>query len=366
MMKIISVVGARPNFVKIAPLINQIKKYPEIFNSILVHTGQHYDYELSKQIFNDLDIPEPDVYLDVGSASDSIQTAKIMIGFEGVLHKEKPDLVIVVGDVNSTIACALTSAKMGIKIAHVEAGLRSFDRSMPEEINRLLTDAISDYLFITEPSAEINLLREGISKSKIYMVGNIMIDSLIKNKEKSSLSTILNELKLEPKTYVPLTLHRPSNVDTNEGLINTLNIVNEIQKKLKVIFPLHPRTKKRIKEFNLETKIETMDNLKIINPLGYLDFLKLMMEAKFVLTDSGGIQEETTFLNIPCITLRENTERPITLEEGTNMIVSCDKEKVIDGVNKIFIGEEKKGRIPKLWDGHTAERIVDILKKIRS
>lgn len=365
-MKIINVVGARPNFVKIAPLINEMKKYPEVFTPVLLHTGQHYDYKLSKQIFNDLDIPEPDVYLGVGSASDPIQTAKIMIGFENVLTKEKPDLVVVVGDVNSTIACALTSVKIGIKIAHVEAGLRSFDRSMPEEINRLLTDAISDYLFTTEPSGEINLLKEGIPKSKIYMVGNIMIDSLIKSKEKASLSTILDKLNLKPKGYAILTLHRPSNVDTREGLINILNILNEIQQRIKIIFPAHPRTKKRIKEFNLENQFQKMNNLKITEPSGYLDFLKLMMEAKFVLTDSGGIQEETTFLCIPCITLRKNTERPITMEEGTNMVVSCNKEEIIAGINKILNGEEKKGNIPKLWDGHTAERIVDILKRIRN
>jgi len=363
-MKIVSAVGARPNFVKIAPLIEQVKRYPAVFSSILVHTGQHYDYELSKQIFKDLDISEPDSYLGIDSASDIEQTSKIMVGFEKVLQKEKPDLVIVVGDVNSTIACALTSVKMGIKIAHVEAGLRSFDRSMPEEINRLLTDAIADYLFTTEPSAEINLLREGIPKSKMYMVGNIMIDSLVKNRPRACLSPVLDKLNLVSKNYATITLHRPSNVDTEEGLINVLNILDEVKKRIKIIFPLHPRTRKRIKEFKLETKIKTMWNLKLIAPLGYLDFLKLMMEAKFVLTDSGGIQEETTFLGIPCLTLRENTERPITVEQGTNMVVSCHKEKILDAVDKILAGREKKGCIPHLWDGHTAERIVEILKGI--
>jgi UDP-N-acetylglucosamine 2-epimerase (non-hydrolysing) len=361
-MKVINVVGARPNFVKIAELINIMKKYPEII-SVLVHTGQHYDYEMSKQFFEDLNIPSPDIYLGVGSSSHAIQTAKIMIEFEKVISTQNPDLIVVVGDVNSTIACALTAIKMNVKIAHIEAGLRSFDRTMPEEINRLLTDAISDYLFITEKSAKINLLKEGIPKAKIYMVGNIMIDTLIKNKDKAKKTTILNELNLTPNSYALLTLHRPNNVDIKENLDNILDGLAYVQKYIKILFPAHPRTLKRIQEYKLLNKINNMKNFILISPLSYLNFLRLMMEAKFVLTDSGGIQEETTFLQIPCLTLRENTERPITVEEGTNTIVGCDKEKIIENVSKIINGDYKKGKIPPLWDGNTANRIVDILRR---
>jgi len=361
-MKIINVVGARPNFMKIAPLIEEMRKNPKI-EALLVHTGQHYDKEMSELFFDDLEIPRPDIYLGIGSASHTEQTAKIMIGFEKVLLKENPDLVLVVGDVNSTIACSLTAAKMGIKIAHVEAGLRSFDRGMPEEINRVLTDQIADFLFTTERDANDNLLREGIPKEKIFFVGNVMIDTLLKNRKKAENSKILEELNLEKKNYATLTLHRPSNVDVRETFENLLDAFTEIQKKIKIVFPMHPRTEKKIEEFNLREKITEMKNFITIKPLGYLDFLNLIANSKFVLTDSGGIQEETTVLRIPCVTLRENTERPVTVTEGTNIVVGTNRDKIIKESLNIIEGKGKKGRIPELWDGKAAKRIVDIICK---
>ena len=361
-MKIINVVGARPNFMKIAPLIEEMRKNPKI-EALLVHTGQHYDKEMSELFFDDLEIPRPDIYLGIGSASHTEQTAKIMIGFEKVLLKENPDLVLVVGDVNSTIACSLTAAKMGIKIAHVEAGLRSFDRSMPEEINRVLTDQIADFLFTTERDANDNLLREGISKEKIFFVGNVMIDTLLKNRKKAENSKILEKLNLEKKNYATLTLHRPSNVDVRGTFENLLDAFTEIQNKIKIVFPMHPRTEKKIEEFNLREKITEMKNFITIKPLGYLDFLNLIANSKFVLTDSGGIQEETTVLRIPCVTLRENTERPVTVTEGTNIVVGTNRDKIIKESLNIIEGKGKKGRIPELWDGKAAKRIVDIICK---
>ncbi|MBI2106988.1 UDP-N-acetylglucosamine 2-epimerase (non-hydrolyzing) [Candidatus Woesearchaeota archaeon] len=353
-MKIISVVGTRPNFVKIASFIKETSKHNDIQN-ILVHTGQHYDEKMSESFFRELSIPKPDINLGIGSGSHAEQTAKIMIEFEKVLLKESPDLVVVVGDVNSTLACALTASKLNVKVAHIEAGLRSFDRAMPEEINRLLVDKISDYLFITERDAEKNLLNENIEKSKIFFVGNLMIDTLLMHKEKASnLKPILNE------DYAVLTLHRPSNVDSKDSLKNLLEIINEIQLKLKILWPIHPRTKQKIESFNLN--INEMKNLTIIEPLGYLEFMNAVMNSKFVLTDSGGIQEETTVLNIPCITLRENTERPITCENGTNYLTGIDKEIVINTVNEIFKNNKKEYRGIELWDGKAAERIVSILK----
>jgi UDP-N-acetylglucosamine 2-epimerase (non-hydrolysing) len=361
-MKILNVVGARPNFMKIAPIIEEMKKYPRL-KPVLVHTGQHYDREMSKLFFDDLKLPPPDVYLGVGSASHATQTAKIMIEFEKVILRESPDLVIVVGDVNSTIACALTAVKFFIPVAHVEAGLRSFDRTMPEEINRILTDSISEYLFTTCEDANENLKKEGISKKKIYFVGNVMIDSLLKHLDKASQSDILEKLNLQPGNYAALTLHRPSNVDKREIFIRILDAFNEIQKKIKIILPIHPRTKKRIKEFKLSNKIKKMKNFKIVEALGYLDFLKLLSDAKFVLTDSGGIQEETTILKIPCITLRNTTERPITVREGTNVVVGSNKEKIVRESLNIIKGKQKEGKSIKLWDGKAAKRIVRQLVK---
>jgi len=391
--KWILVVGARPNFMKIAPLIRAVHAYNEMKGGniypLLVHTGQHYDMNMSDSFFRDLDIPEPDVHLGVGSGNHGEQTGKVLIEFEKVLLPEKPDLVIVVGDVNSTVACSLAAVKLHIPVAHVEAGLRSFDRSMPEEINRVLTDAISDYLFTPSPDGDENLLKEGIPSQKIFLVGDIMVDSLLFNLEKAKKTDVLNRLGLklyqQPKCnnqessidkrqsvrpYALLTLHRPSNVDNKESLSRILGVLAEVSSKIPILFPAHPRTRKMIDEFNLQSYFDDLTNneLPIINngiylasPFGYLDFLNLMTHAKIVLTDSGGIQEETTVLDIPCITLRDTTERPITLSEGTNVLVKDDPKRIVEEVDKILVGQGRKGRCPAIWDGHTAERIVNIL-----
>ena len=358
--KIMNVVGARPNFMKIAPLMAELKKHSE-FEVTLLHTGQHYDEEMSQFFFNDLGLPEPDIYLRIGSANHGAQTGKIMIEFETVVEKEKPDVIVVVGDVNSTIACGLVAVKQGVKLAHVEAGLRSFDRTMPEEINRLLTDQISDFLFITEKSGEENLLKEGIEKDKIHFVGNVMIDSLLSHLEKARDSKILSDLNLKSGEYVTLTLHRPSNVDSKEQFLQILNAVSEIQKEIPVVFPIHPRSKNRLDQFGFDPKLKEMPGLLITEPMGYLDFLKLLAESKFALTDSGGIQEETTVLGVPCLTLRDNTERPVTVTQGTNLVIGNRAGSIIEESKKILNGESKKGRSPDLWDGKAAERIVQIL-----
>lgn len=374
-MKIINIVGARPNFMKIAPFQKAMDKYNkklggENFNYILVHTGQHYDYEMSKIFFKELNIPAPDIYLGVGSGIHSEQTGKVMIELEKVLIKEKPDLVVVVGDVNSTLAGALTAVKLHIPVAHIEAGLRSFDRKMPEEINRILTDQISDYLFTPSEDANENLKREGINESKIFLVGDIMIDSLISNLKKADKSKILKNLGIESKEYAVLTLHRPSNVDNKKSLSQIIKALKVISQKIPIIFPLHPRTEKQIKNFGYEgyfnfikPPISTLiSGINCIKPLGYLDFLHLVKNAKFVLTDSGGIQEETTVLGIPCLTLRDTTERPITVESGTNTLVFNDTKKIIAESYKILEGKYKKGSCPEEWDGKTAERIVKVLE----
>lgn len=381
-IKIINVVGARPNFMKIAPIMYEMKECERI-QPALVHTGQHYDKNMSKLFFEDLEIPKPDVDLEVGSGSHAVQTAEIMKRFEPVLIREKPDYILVVGDVNSTIACSLTASKLGIKTIHVEAGLRSYDRTMPEEINRVLTDSISDLLFTTEKDAENNLLREGIDKEKIFFVGNAMIDTLLKNVQKSKKSKILEALSLSIRNpqsaiknsvapYAVLTLHRPSNVDNMQNLKNILEALSVLAKEQPVIFPVHPRTRKNIisygldKSFNITDKNNASSHLitkgiKLIDPLGYLDFMNLMANAKLVMTDSGGMQEETTVLQIPCLTLRENTERPITVTEGTNIMVGNDKDKIIKEGLDILNGKVKKGRIPEFWDGKASERIVNII-----
>lgn len=374
-IKVFLVGGARPNFMKIAPLWREMEKHTNYFHAFIVHTGQHYDYELSKIFFKDLELPEPDMYLGVGSGSHAEQTGKIMIEFEELLFKEKPDLVVVVGDVNSTIACALATIKfrcsihsMNPLIAHIEAGLRSFDRSMPEEINRVLTDAISDMLFTPSPDADENLKKEGIPGEKIYLVGDIMVDSLIANKEKAKSSDILERLGL--KEYAVLTLHRPSNVDDKKSLIEIISALKEISQRIPVIYPAHPRSKKSIKKFGLSDYFIEWDSrpikengLYILEPLGYLDFLKLEMNSKFVLTDSGGIQEETTVLGIPCLTLRKNTERPITITHGTNIIVGNNRNNILKESKKIISGKTKEGKVLRYWDGRTAKRIIEILCK---
>jgi UDP-N-acetylglucosamine 2-epimerase (non-hydrolysing) len=480
-LKIILIAGARPNFMKIAPIVRQLKVLSQKTNDyrlktidyILVHTGQHYDYEMSKVFFEDLELPEPEIYLGVGSGTHAEQTGRVMIEFEKVLMTEKPDMVIVVGDVNSTLACALAASKIhyihsdinrsngrhsresgnpdvvpakagnqeeqkhyskdsvesnkveavnseqlsvGNKInsknsintmnprgyrpliAHVEAGLRSFDRTMPEEINRLLTDQISDFLFTPSPDADENLKKEGIPKEKIFLVGNVMVDSLLFNLEKAQKSTILRKLGLQkelptancllPSAYCPLptafcllptaycllTLHRPSNVDDKDAFLRIINALTEISKHIPIIFPIHPRTRKQIESFGFEPYFTNSSpyasrltphacGIHIVDPLGYLDFLNLMMHSTFVMTDSGGIQEETTVLGIPCLTLRDTTERPITISQGTNVLVWNDTEKIVDEAFKVLNGKGKKGNCPEFWDGKASERIVDILSK---
>jgi len=388
MMKLCLVAGARPNFVKIAPIVEAINYYRHSHNKgieyYLVHTGQHYDEKMSKLFFNDLGIPPSDIDLEVGSASHAIQTAEIMKRFEKVCLKEKPTHVLVVGDVNSTIACALVASKLGIKVVHVEAGLRSFDRDMPEEINRVLTDAISDFLFITEENARENLRNEGIPENKIYFAGNVMIDTLLKHKQKALKSEILNTLGLLNDSptekshlitdYCVLTIHRPSNVDDKTTFQGIIEALTEISQQIPIIIPVHPRTLNRINEFgfadsfiwhsNPESpfKISTT-GIYCIDPLGYLDFLQLTSHAKIVLTDSGGIQEETTILGIPCVTLRENTERPITVTQGTNVIAGIKKENIIKATfsQLALFKEPVKPSVPPLWDGKASNRIVEIL-----
>lgn len=364
-MKIVSIVGTRPNFMKIAPLIEKFKKHK--INHILVHTGQHYDFWMSKLFFDELKLPKPDEHLiSSGAASGGIDQQRDFLKniIKVVLERQKPDLVIVVGDVNSTVAGAEAAHELGIKIAHVEAGLRSFDNTMPEEINRIRTDQISDFLFTTERSGNKNLLNEGISKDKIFFVGNVMIDTLLKHKEKAKKSKIFKKLKIRKKEYCILTLHRPSNVDSREDFENIIFILEKIHEKIKIVFPLHPRTKKNLELLGLSRRMGTISNLIFTRPLGYLDFLCLMANSKFVLTDSGGIQEETTVLGIPCITLRKNTERPVTVEQGTNLLVSTDKKKVIKKCLEVIDGKVNiKNKIPELWDGKAAERIVEILLK---
>jgi len=357
--KIFLIAGARPNFIKIAPLVNELKNSNIEFT--LVHTGQHYDYNMSKVFFDDLGIPEPDIHLNVGSASHAIQTAKIMIEFEKVVLNEIPLLVVVVGDVNSTLACALVAKKLNIKIAHVESGLRSFDQNMPEEINRILTDQISDLLFTTEISAEVNLKREGIDHNKIYFVGNIMIDSLLRNIEKVKNLNSYEKFGLESNHYTLVTIHRPSNVDTKEDLIKIIKMLNYAQEKIKILFPIHPRTKKNLIEFGLEPLLES--NIILTEPIGYLEFLDLMMNSRMIITDSGGIQEEASYLKIPVLTLRENTERPITIEKGTNEIIGNDFEKFKIFVDEILSDKYKKGQNIEKWDGNTAKRIAEIIKE---
>lgn len=361
MKKIHIIVGARPNFMKMAPLYKEFSKYPEEFEVKLIHTGQHYDERMSKFFFDDLQMPKPDEYLEVGSGTHGKQTARILERYEEVLLKDKPNLVIVAGDVNSTAACALDAVKLHIPVAHVEAGLRSHARSMPEEINRIITDVICDYLLTPSPDADENLLKEGKPAEKIFYVGNIMIDSLMQYKDKAAASDILKRIDMNDK-YALITLHRPSNVDNKKGLLTILNAFAEISKDIKLVFPIHPRTRKRISEFGLDKMVENMPNLKLIEPAGYYDFLKLQMDATFILTDSGGIQEESTWFGVQCLTLRPNTERPITIWEGTNQLVKLETENIIEAAKEILNGKVKKGKIPKFWDGKTAERIVAIFR----
>ncbi|AGF78351.1 UDP-N-acetylglucosamine 2-epimerase [Desulfocapsa sulfexigens DSM 10523] len=368
-MKIINIVGARPNFMKMAPIIDAMNQHPEQIEHLLVHTGQHYDEKMSKAFFNDLGMPKPDIDLEVGSGSHAEQTAKIMVLFEKICLREKPDLVIVVGDVNSTMACTITAKKLGIKVAHVEAGLRSRDMEMPEEINRLCTDVLCDYLFITDHFADENLRAEGVAAEKIIFVGNVMIDTLLKHKAMATQLNLLSKLGLRKKGYATLTMHRPSNVDDKETLEEILGALKTISKDLPIIFPIHPRTRKMIEQFGLSHYLNmdtVVSGIWITEPMGYLDFLHLNMNAKLVLTDSGGLQEETTVLGVPCITMRHNTERPITCEVGTNVIVGNSGQKIIAAAQAALSGNGIERRIPDKWDGHSAIRIVDWLIKHES
>ena len=355
-----NIVGARPNFVKMAPLMHEMERHNNI-ESLLVHTGQHYDEKLSETFFCQMGIPTPDVNLGIGSGTHATQTGEIIKRIEPVLLEFKPDLVLVVGDVNSTMAVALTAVKLGVKIAHVEAGLRSFDRTMPEEINRIVTDALSDYLFVTEEDAIHNLTREGRPRDRIFFAGNVMIDALLQFLPRAQTSRIGEELGLVDgglwRRFATLTLHRPSNVDSPETLSRLLDAIGTIAKEVPVIFPVHPRTHQQL----TTSKIPRNSNLQIIPALGYLDFLCLMSHSSLVLTDSGGIQEETTALGITCLTLRETTERPVTISQGTNLLVGTDPNKIISAAYEALGGRGKVGRIPPLWDGHAAERIVETM-----
>jgi UDP-N-acetylglucosamine 2-epimerase (non-hydrolysing) len=361
MLKVINVVGARPNFMKVAPIVQAMKRREREFTPLVVHTGQHYDGVMSDAFFRDLDLPQPDVHLGVGSTSHAAQTAAIMDRFEPVVLREKPDWVLVVGDVNSTLACALVCVKLGVKVGHVEAGLRSRDRTMPEEINRLLTDQIADLLFTPSADADENLRAEGIPPERIRLVGNIMIDSLYKHLERSRQSRIKDHLGLTDKHYAVLTLHRPANVDDPVVFGRILEALEIISEKLPIVFPVHPRTRRTIADLGLGERVERMKGLRLIDPLGYLDFLSLYGGALLVLTDSGGIQEETSVLGIPCLTLRENTERPITVTMGTNTIVGTDPAKIIVTAFAALNTTAKKVDSIPLWDGHTAERILAAL-----
>jgi UDP-N-acetylglucosamine 2-epimerase (non-hydrolysing) len=363
MLKVINVVGARPNFMKVAPIVEAMRRRESEFAPLIVHTGQHYDAQMSDAFFQDLRLPEPDRYLGVGSGTHAAQTAAVMQSFEPVVLSEKPDWVIVVGDVNSTLACALVCVKLGVKVAHVEAGLRSRDRTMPEEINRLLTDQIADLLLTPSRDADANLRAEGIALARIRFVGNVMIDSLLSHLERAAESSVREDLGLSGTDYATLTLHRPSNVDDRETFARILDALDCVSERLPIIFPVHPRTRARLEEFGFADRIKRATNLRLIEPLGYLDFLRLYSGARLVLTDSGGIQEETTALSIPCLTLRENTERPITVEMGTNTIVGTNTEKITRAAAAVLDAPRERtgAHVPPLWDGHTADRILNAL-----
>ncbi|HEY0098769.1 MAG TPA: UDP-N-acetylglucosamine 2-epimerase (non-hydrolyzing), partial [Pyrinomonadaceae bacterium] len=361
MLKVINVVGARPNFMKVAPIVEAMRRRATEFAPLVVHTGQHYDAQMSAAFFHDLELPEPDVHLGVGSGTHAEQTAAVMQRFEPVVLREQPDWVVVVGDVNSTLACALVCAKSGVRVAHVEAGLRSRDRTMPEELNRLVTDQLSDLLLTPSPDADENLLAENIPRERIRFVGNVMIDSLYAQLERANRSRIREELGVGRGTsYGVVTLHRPSNVDERAPLERILAALEEIGERLPLIFPAHPRTRRRLEEFGLMERVEARaPRLRLVEPLGYLDFLRLYSAAALVLTDSGGIQEETTALNIPCLTLRENTERPITITHGTNRLVGTDTARITAAAFDAL--DHPRAECPPLWDGQAADRILNAL-----
>jgi len=355
-VKVVHIVGARPNFMKVAPVLNALKVHRRVVQT-LVHTGQHYDANMSDVFFQQLSIPAPDVNLDVGSGTHARQTADVMIRFEPVVLKAKPDIVLVYGDVNSTVAAALVCAKLGIRIGHVEAGLRSFDRTMPEEINRLITDQLADMLFTPSEDADLNLRNEGIAAEKVFLVGNVMIDSLVRL---LPIAQRLNDNRRNhnrmPERYVLVTLHRPSNVDDSATLKGLLELLLEVNCDLSVVFPVHPRTRQRIAEFGFNA-----DRLRLFDPLPYIEFLALQARSTMVITDSGGIQEETTYLGVPCLTVRDNTERPITVSKGTNVLVGRNPERLRTEICNVLAGKAKKGTVPPLWEGHAGERIANVL-----
>ncbi len=363
MKKVLHIVGARPNFMKAAPIHKAISSRGQLAQ-VLVHTGQHYDVKMSDVFFTDLGMPAPDVYLGIGSGSHAEQTARTMIELEKVFLREKPDLVSVVGDVNSTLAGALVASKMGIRIAHVEAGLRSFDRSMPEEINRILTDRISDLLLTPSQDADANLLKEGMDPARIHFVGNVMIDSLLASKARAEQLSTLTDLGLTPHGYAVCTLHRASNVDDPKVLGGLLSALAHVSTRVPVIFPVHPRTRKMLVDHGLSGMLERSPGLRLVDPMGYLEFLALTSQARLILTDSGGLQEESTALGVPCLTLRENTERPITVEEGTNLVVGTDPVRISEEADRALNGKGKQGRVPALWDGRTAERIAALYERV--
>jgi UDP-N-acetylglucosamine 2-epimerase (non-hydrolysing) len=363
-VKILHVVGARPNFMKIAPVMKAIAR-AGFAEQRLVHTGQHYDVSMSDVFFAELGMPLPDLHLGVGSGTHAEQTARVLVGFEKVCTEQRPDLVVVAGDVNSTLACALDCAKLRIPCAHVEAGLRSFDLDMPEEVNRIVTDRLCEILLTPSADADENLRREGTTGDRIFRVGNVMIDTLREHLPRARATASVSRLGLEPGRYAVLTLHRPSNVDEPSVLEGLLDALGTVQRELPVVFPVHPRTRRRFDEFGLAARISAMPGLRLCDPLGYLEFLGLTSQARVVLTDSGGLQEETTALGIPCLTLRENTERPVTITEGTNVLVGSDPGRIVDGVAAVLAGRGKAGRIPALWDGSASHRVAEVLRTWR-
>ena len=361
---VMCIVGARPNFMKMAPILRALAAHEPPLKALLVHTGQHYDASMSDKLFADLRLPSPDINLEVGSGSHAVQTAEVMKRFEPALDEHQPACVLVVGDVNSTLACTLVAVKKGIPVVHVEAGLRSYDRKMPEEINRVLTDQVADRLYTTERSAEANLVREGVDASRVAFVGNVMIDSLLSNREfaRPAAATLREHgadpaLIDHPRGYGVVTLHRPSNVDSAETLAAVLGVLAEVSQQLPLVFALHPRTRANIERFGLNGLLHP-ERMAVLPPQGYLEMVGLMQGATLVLTDSGGLQEETTALGVPCLTMRENTERPITVEQGTNTMVGSDVAAIRAGVAAILAGQGKRGRVPEFWDGHAAERIA--------
>jgi UDP-N-acetylglucosamine 2-epimerase (non-hydrolysing) len=360
-VRVCVVAGARPNFMKIAPVVRALTVRG--LSAGIIHTGQHYDERMSDAFFRELDIPQPFAKLEAGLGTPIAQTAEIMKRIEPVLVADRPDWVVVVGDVNSTVAAAMATSKLGLRLAHVEAGLRSFDRTMPEELNRLVTDALSDRLFASEPCAVTNLQHEGIDESRIFLVGNVMIDTLQTNLERARAGKPHARFSLEPGQFALATLHRPSNVDIRENLVSVLSAIEYASKKLPVLLPLHPRTRKRIDEFGLGESIRA-SRVRIVEPLGYLDMIGLIDKSRLVLTDSGGMQEETTFLRVPCITLRENTERPITVEMGSSRLVGSRYESIVAAIDAVLSGPGRVGTVPSLWDGRAAERIAENLAAV--